>query len=249
VRPSWILIGQGGAPVAHTWHWSTWDKGEPNPHATSAGTLLAADLHALLTAAGIAPPYVLVGHSYGGIIARRFYAEHPVMVAGMLLVDSSHEQQARRFGSVDWRKGPSFYIMVAARRQFRILGMRRLAAALGLVRGLDAEIAREAPPEYAGAYRAILLSSRRRRVSVREILMAAHTWGQPPELDSIPLTVLTRASSPGWDWPVWAQIQDELATLSSDSEHVRAQEAGHYVQFDEPDLVIQAIRDLVRRCR
>jgi hypothetical protein len=40
VRPSWIEVGQGGAPVAHTWHWSTWDKDEPNPHATSAGTLL-----------------------------------------------------------------------------------------------------------------------------------------------------------------------------------------------------------------
>lgn len=40
VRPAQILIGQGGAPVAHTGHWSTWDKGEPDPHATAAGTLL-----------------------------------------------------------------------------------------------------------------------------------------------------------------------------------------------------------------
>ena len=39
VRPAWIIVGQGGAPMAHTWHWSTWDKGEPNPHATSASTL------------------------------------------------------------------------------------------------------------------------------------------------------------------------------------------------------------------
>ena len=40
VRPAWVIVGQGGAPVVHTGHWSTWDKGEPNPHATSAGTLL-----------------------------------------------------------------------------------------------------------------------------------------------------------------------------------------------------------------
>ena len=40
IRPAWIIVGQGGAPGVHTWHWSTWDKGEPNPHATSAGTLL-----------------------------------------------------------------------------------------------------------------------------------------------------------------------------------------------------------------
>ena len=40
VRPHWVIIGQGGAPMAHTLHWSTWDKGEPSPHATSAGTLV-----------------------------------------------------------------------------------------------------------------------------------------------------------------------------------------------------------------
>ncbi len=39
VRPSWILIGMGGAPGAHIGHWSTWDKGEPDPHASANGTL------------------------------------------------------------------------------------------------------------------------------------------------------------------------------------------------------------------
>ena len=39
VRPAWILIGEGGSPEAHVGQWSTWDKGEPNPHATANGTL------------------------------------------------------------------------------------------------------------------------------------------------------------------------------------------------------------------
>ena len=39
VRPAWILIGEGGSPAAHVPKWSTWDKGEPNPHATANGTL------------------------------------------------------------------------------------------------------------------------------------------------------------------------------------------------------------------
>jgi pimeloyl-ACP methyl ester carboxylesterase len=64
-----------------------------------------------------------------------------------------------------------------------------------------------------------------------------------------PLTVPTRASSRKPDWYIWAQMQDELAALSTDSEHIMAGKAGHYVHLDEPDLVIQAIRDLVRRCR
>jgi len=222
---------------------------DPPPHWWRTYDLMAADLRALLSAACIPAPYVLVGHSIGGIVARRFYAQHPDLVAGMLLVDSSHEQQVRRFAELGWRSGPYRYAREVARRQTRILGMRRLAVALGLVRGFEADIAREVPPEYAGAQRALLLSSPQRHVNVRELVMATRTWGAPPQLGSIPLTVLTRASGTGESWPVWGQMQDELAALSTDSEHLYAETAGHYVHRDEPDLVIQAIRDLVRRCR
>jgi pimeloyl-ACP methyl ester carboxylesterase len=167
----------------------------------------------------------------------------------MLLVDSSHEQQVRRFAEQGWRLGPYRYAREAARRQARIHGVRRLAVALGLLQGFDADIGREVLPEHAGAHRAILLSSPHYRVNVREMLMATRTWGQPPGLGSIPLTVLTRAAGTGESWPVWAQLQDELAALSSSSEHLHAEAAGHYVHLDEPGVVIEAIRDLVRRCR
>ena len=134
---------------------------------------MAADLHALLCAAGIPPPYVLVGHSIGGVVARRFYAQHPGMVAGMLLVDSSHEQQAS--GSLRWAGGGV------------VSGMPGGGAAsgpdtghpparwpqLGLVRGFDAEIAREAPPEYAGQIARSCCRRGSRRVAVREWLMMA----------------------------------------------------------------------------
>jgi hypothetical protein len=121
------------------------------------------------------------------------------------------------------------HIARAARRQARILGIRRLAASLGLIRGFSAIVAREAPPEYARADRAILLSARQRRASVRELLMAAQMRGEPSRRGSIPLTVLTRPRRPGAEPAVWAQLQD--------------------LQLDEPDLVIGAIRELVRRCR
>jgi pimeloyl-ACP methyl ester carboxylesterase len=247
----WLHVLQGAAAGTQACVYDRAEIGwsDPPPHWRRTPDMMAADLHALLSAAGIPPPYVLVGHSIGGIVARRFYARHPGLVAGMLLVDSSHEQQAKRFAEENWRQGPVFYARVAARRQVRILGMRRLAAALGLVRGLDAEIAREAPPEHAGAQRAILLSSRRRRVAVREMLMAARIRGEPPALGSIPLTVLTRAAGTEERWSVWTQLQDELASLSTDTVHIRAERGGHYLHLDNPDLVIQAIRDLVRRCR
>jgi pimeloyl-ACP methyl ester carboxylesterase len=80
--------------------------------------------------------------------------------------------------------------------------------------------------------------------------MATRTWGAPPGLGSMPLTVLTALR--GLDQslqPAWMRMQDELAALSSDSEHITAPEVGHYMHLDDPDLVVQAIRDLVRRCR
>lgn len=248
----WLRVAEGAAAETHVCVYDRAGIGwsDPPPLRRRTPDIMAADLHALLTAADIPPPYVMVGHSMGGIVARRFYAQHPGMVAGMLLVDSSHEQQQRHFAAADWRKGPVLLVRVAAKRQARILGARRVAASLGLVHGLDADIAREAQPEYAMAYRAVLLSSRQRRVSVRELLMMTHTWGQPPRLDSIPLTVLTALRRLDESLlPAWAQMQEELAALSSDSVHVTVRESGHYLHLDDPDLVVKAVRDLVRRCR
>ena len=109
---------------------------------------MAADLHALLSAAGIPAPYVLVGHSIGGIVARRFYARYP----GAGGRDAAGRLQPRGPGAGgsprrDWRFGVRHMpVKVAARRQARILGVRRLAARLGLMRSFDADIAREVTP-------------------------------------------------------------------------------------------------------
>jgi pimeloyl-ACP methyl ester carboxylesterase len=94
-----------------------------------------------------------------------------------------------------------------------------------------------------------MLSTRFQRAVVGEMLMVVRASGQPPGLGSIPLTVLSAARQAPRIGPTWAQMQDELAALSTDSEHITAPEAGHYIHLDEPDLVIKAIRDLVRRCR
>jgi len=222
---------------------------DPPTHGRPTPGTMASDLYALLQAAGIVPPYVLVGHSLGGVIARRFQADHPDAVAGMLLIDSSHEDHPLRLGAVDWREGTVGILRSAARRQASLFGARRLAVALGLAPGFAAEIARTVPIEYAGAARAISLSARQNRAMVRELLVLAHSWGQPGSLGSLPLAVLTASPRPWRGWPVWAQMQNELAALSTNSEHVTARTAGHDIHLDEPDLVVQAIRTLVRRCR
>src|SRR5689334_4482944 len=61
----------------------------------------AADLHALLHHLSVAPPFVLVGRSYGGLIVRLYTSEYPDDVAGLVLVDATHEQQVKRYGTID----------------------------------------------------------------------------------------------------------------------------------------------------
>jgi len=208
---------------------------------------MAADLHDMLTAAGIRPPYILAGHSLGGIIARRFITRYPGSVNGLLLIDSIHEDQVRQFRWEGWQPAGRSTKEHAVRWQARILGLRRLAATFGLLRGLDAEITREAPPEFADAARAIALSASQRRTVVRELYLAMRPMGEPAHLGSLPLTVLT-ADRPWPESAAWARIQAELAGLSSNSRHVSTKRAGHHIHLDEPDLVIEAIRDLASRC-
>lgn len=221
---------------------------DPPPLGALTWDSMADDLHAALAAARIEPPYIIAGHSIGGIAARRFQARYPADVTGILLIDSSHEQQSRRFG---WRNGTGEQLRHAAADQARVLGARRLAAVFGCLDSVaPAELARETVPEYQDAARAIALSSRHRRTAVREMLLAARLRGQPPgSLGSSPLTVLSTATRGTNWWRAWSVFQDELAGLSSDTVHMTALQAGHYVHLDEPELVVQVIRELVARCR
>ena len=90
-------------------------------HVTSL--LQAKELHALLEGAEIDPPYVLVAHSYGGFVARLFTATYPHETAGLVLIDSSHEDEIepyrRYYGNSpegDWVDGGDLIDIDATRR-------------------------------------------------------------------------------------------------------------------------------------
>jgi pimeloyl-ACP methyl ester carboxylesterase len=74
-------------------------RSDPAPGPRTAQNAVE-DLDALLTTAHIAPPYILVGASFGGHIVRLFAAQHPGDVAGIVLVDASHEDQEARIAEV-----------------------------------------------------------------------------------------------------------------------------------------------------
>jgi pimeloyl-ACP methyl ester carboxylesterase len=231
--PIWQELAQSARVCVYDRAGIAWS--DPPPPGRRSFDDLAGELHDTLVAADIPPPYLVVGHSLGGIIARRFAARYPGDMAGMVLVDSSHEDQSRRLGTAPRLARSTLGFALQP------FGLRRLAASAGLSPGLDAELDYAVPAEYRAAERAVRLSSRERHAVIRETLLLIRSRTQPPQLGSLPLTVLTAAKpDPGWE-----QLQAELSSISAHSQHVIADHAGHYIQYDEPELVIKAIRELL----
>ncbi len=208
---------------------------------------IADDLRALVSAAGISKPFLLAGHSLGGPMARRFAVRHPRCVAGLLLIDSSHEAQGARLGAVEPDASSRSMVRLAAKRRLMPLGAYRLGAGLGLASQLDRDAARETPPDLVAADRAVWLSSRQRRAAVAEMLLSARMRGTPPDLGALPLTVLTAGEMPGRGQQEWRRLQQELAALSSDSKQVIAEGAGHYIHLDDPGVVVRVVAELAGR--
>jgi pimeloyl-ACP methyl ester carboxylesterase len=186
---------------------------------------IATDLDGLLRELKVTEPVVLVGHSAGGIYGRAYAAEHLDRVAGMALVESSHEGQRPVLDPLRPRKV-------------------RLRTALTIP-----AIIRES------------LESRRggdRRSIIREWRTFKRVTAGPPMLPpgglgDRPLIVLTCAlGNPAVPEPVyraWHGLHRDLARLSSNSRHVVSASPDHYLNFGDPELVIAAVRDVVRSAR
>ncbi|MBV8994163.1 MAG: alpha/beta fold hydrolase, partial [Pseudonocardiales bacterium] len=112
-----------------------WSDPGPWPRSFPA---MADELHQLLIAAAIPPPYVVIGHSIGGIIARQYAVRYPEGLAGLVLVDSSHEDQNYRLAPfLDYRL---YYLRQVLWTLLQPLGLLRLAQDLGL-RKVPADLA------------------------------------------------------------------------------------------------------------
>jgi pimeloyl-ACP methyl ester carboxylesterase len=127
---------------------------DPGPWPTAARVV--DDLHALLDATRIPPPYVLVGHSAGGLHVRLYAARHLEQVAGLVLVDSSHPDQPQRLRQRcgGWRLSRPAYWLQVAKVAVRPLGLARLRDSLRTRSGHGADTADPrpgVPPELAEA--------------------------------------------------------------------------------------------------
>ena len=208
--------------------------------------VIAQELHALLQAAAIGPPYVTVGHSMGGYNVRAFTSAYRSEIVGMVLVDSSHPDQENRFppelknmeGS--WRREAQF---VAYSMPF---GIPRLL-------GLCESNAKERAANCNGH------SAREQFAEFMAFPESAAQTSQSGSLSDMPLVVLSHdPDKPSNDLPadlaksvndVWEKMQEELAHLSTRGTQIVAKNSSHYIQVDRPDVVIHAIRDVVDQSR
>ena len=226
-----------------------WSEGGPRPR---SGERIAGELGALLSGAGESGPFVLVGQSMGGVHIRLFAERYRDDVVGMVFVDSSHPEQDDRLPEEISGLEPPRLLMWAFGLVDRV-GLGRLAA--GSPRDPFPDSVRPILARFAPQ------SSRAADAEAEALALTNEEARNTGPFDSIPLVVLNRGVGvdatelPEWtgitpevlarEAAAWSEMQLELAALSSVGRQQTVGGAGHNIQLDRPDVVIQAIRDVV----
>jgi len=200
-----------------------WSEMGPEPRDARQ---ISSELHTLLSKAGVEGPYVLVGHSFGGMYMQTYAARYPDEVAGVALVDSSTEpdQFSHRPEARDSNEPQKQSFAVVPR--LAQLGVSLLAR-LGVVRLLSKldPASPELPPQQRAQIDALSPSTRQVSTSALEFFAPTQTLrlGSTGSLGNKPLAVVTAGKSE----PSWLNQQDELATLSTNSMHRVVKGATH----------------------
>jgi pimeloyl-ACP methyl ester carboxylesterase len=222
---------------------------------------IAAELHEMLQRGGIKPPYILVGHSFGGLVMRRYALSYPEDVAGMVLVDP---MRCEEWPPLDQAKQSE---LERGRRLIRFAspiarcGLARLAVTSLFHRSgrLTGQLAGAAGP---GGRHVLGRITTEVGKMPRELwpVVAAH-WSRPgfyagmrKHIDSIPDTVREmHAAEPIREIPVTVLTPGKSKPLSEEClrrignrvRQVIAPASAHWIHLDEPELVIDAIRTMV----
>lgn len=211
-----------------------WSDPGPSPRTTSQ---ISDELNRLLSEAGIEPPYILVGHSFGGYNMQYFAKMYPADVAAVVLVDSSHPEQAERISNVPIRES----------RPDR----PRIVTTL-----VDTSIVQKYPEDVRGLALQALASRKAIVTRQRELANFDFSGSEVQFAGSfppVPLVVITRGMRVWPDDPLgnareaqWSSLQAELVQLSPSGRQVIAPGSGHMVHLDEPELVAEVIRDVLQ---
>ena len=227
------------------------------------------ELRRLLEKAGAPPPYVLVGHSFGAMIIHGFARAHPMEVAGLVFVDPLHPEEWTHLAPEQRRmlRGGVFLSNVGAvlaqagivrlclallsggmpgppRRFSRLFG--RTAAALlehivGEVQKLPADVLPSVKAHWSlpRAFRGMSQHLAALPLCADEMSNGGDAFGD------LPIVILSAANRR----TRWLTADASLASTSTRGRHIVSTGAGHWIQFDDPSLVIDAVRDVINQVR
>jgi pimeloyl-ACP methyl ester carboxylesterase len=259
---NWFYIQEAVARFASTASYDRGGLGWSSPARTPRTPAnIAAELHQLLEGAGIKPPYILVGHSFGGLVMRRFALNYPEEVSSIVLVDPMRCEEwppldPGKQSEIDRGKKLFRFAIPAAR-----VGLARLAVtSLFLRSGLAAQQLAGA----AGNGGRHVLDRIKDEVGKmpREVwpIVAAH-WSRPgnyagmrSHVEAVPDTVRemhnaepiqtipVRVLTPGKSTPL---TDEQIGRIGNQVQQVIATASAHWIHLDQPDLVIDSIREMV----
>jgi len=227
-----------------------WSDPGPFPRTSAA---IVSDLHELLQRSGLAAPYVLAGASFGGLNSRVYGGMYPSEIAGMVLLDSSHEDEPRR--------APKFYLSrTAPRFLWHPLHLALQAAAFsGVIRFGQRPFSGE-PGDLVRALAQQPKSFPNNSTGI--VMPESYAQGEAVRtLGSIPLIVLTAGRAPHFGDPeldreaeryqevLIHEIQPKLARLSTRGRQIVVPNSDHDIAGGAPGVAIAAIREVVEQAR
>jgi pimeloyl-ACP methyl ester carboxylesterase len=226
------------------------------------------ELHTLLRAAGAEPPYVLVGHSFGGCVVRLYAHRYSDEVAGIVLVDGLHPDEwqnptaeQRRmlrggalfslFGALLARLGivrACLSLLTRGQTWFPKLFVRSLGSGVSSTTGRIVGEVRKLPREVWPAVSALWCLPKCFHSMASHVRWLAESSAQAASanrLGDVPLIVLTKYGAHSAE----LATQESVARLSARGKHWVATQSGHWIHLDQPELVVHAIREVVEAVR
>jgi pimeloyl-ACP methyl ester carboxylesterase len=252
----WALVEPGVSRLTRVCSYDRagygWSAPGPDPRTADE---IVRELHSALGHAGIPPPYVLVGHSFGGMLVRVFAARYPGEVAGMVLVDASHEEQDARLPpsmkrAYDYQVA-QLHSIRSALPILRNLGIARLLAGqagpgVSLPKDLEDEFRYlQLEPKYLDAELAETAAMPESEAETR----AAGSLGDRPLIVLTASKVTYPANVPAADaeafHKMWVEeLQLSLVKLSTRGRQVMV-DATHLIPLQAPQAVVAAIEEVL----
>lgn len=235
VSIDWCYVQPEIAKVARV---ISYDRGSYGWSKTTRRTMTALDsveeIKELLNILNVKPPYILVGHSYGGLVMRLFSSMYPEDVAGLVLEDAVHENQ---YSIENKTQTDKFKRLVTFGYMTSLVGLPRLLKQkIGrkfLAKEYDASL------QYIGYTQGAYQSAYREYIDTR--ISAKQLANEKPLHQDLPVIVISAKN----DSELWNQNQQLLTKLTNNTEHIQV-DAGHSVHLEKPEIVIDSILRLIK---